>query len=88
MLAHSALGPLFDLPTVLTSSSDSGPNGLLLKEIVDMHPNATLVQRQGEVNAWDNKAFREAVKATGKKQLIIGGIVTEVCKFLLGWISQ
>ncbi|PLB45839.1 isochorismatase family hydrolase [Aspergillus steynii IBT 23096] len=83
MLAHSALGPLFDLPTVLTTSSDQGPNGLMLKEIVDMHPNATLVQRQGEVNAWDNKAFREAVKATGKKQLIIGGIVTEVCTAFL-----
>ena len=79
MLAHAAVGNVFDLPTVLTTSSDTGPNGLLLKEIRDMHPNATLVQRQGEVNAWDNEEFRAAVRATGKKQLIIGGIVTEVC---------
>lgn len=80
MLAHAALGNVFNLPTVLTSSSDSGPNGLLLKEITEMHPNATLVRRQGEVNAWDNADFRAAVRATGKKQLIIGGIVTEVCR--------
>lgn len=85
MLAHSSIGNVFDLPTVLTSSSDTGPNGLLLKEITDMHPNATFVRRQGEVNAWDNEDFRKAVKATGKKQLIIGGIVTEVCKIL--WYS-
>lgn len=52
----------------------------MLKEIIDMHPNATFVRRQGEVNAWDNADFRAAVKATGKKQLIISGIVTEVCK--------
>lgn len=80
MLAHASIGNVFDLPTVLTSSSDSGPNGLLLKEITEMHPNATFVRRQGEVNAWDNEDFRKAVKATGKKQLIIGGIVTEVCE--------
>lgn len=87
ILGHAALGNVFNLPTVLTSSSDAGPNGLMLKEIIDMHPNATFVRRQGEVNAWDNADFRAAVKATGKKQLIIAGIVTEVCKwrcFLLG----
>ncbi|KAJ5661144.1 uncharacterized protein N7484_000516 [Penicillium longicatenatum] len=83
ILAHAALGNVFNLPTVLTTSSDSGPNGLMLKEIMDMHPNATLVRRQGEVNAWDNKDFRAAVKALGKKQLIIGGIVTEVCTSFL-----
>ncbi|KAJ5676630.1 uncharacterized protein N7477_002263 [Penicillium maclennaniae] len=83
MLGHAAIGKVFDLPTVLTSSSDVGPNGLLLKEIVEMHPNATFVHRQGEVNAWDNADFRAAVRATGKKQLIIGGIVTEVCTAFL-----
>ncbi|KAJ5188028.1 hypothetical protein N7491_004351 [Penicillium cf. griseofulvum] len=83
ILGHAALGNVFNLPTVLTSSSDSGPNGLLLKEITEMHPNATFVRRQGEVNAWDNADFRAAVKATGKKQLIIAGIVTEVCTSFL-----
>jgi isochorismate hydrolase len=81
MLAHAALGNLFDLPVVMTTSSDAGPNGLMIKEVVDLNPNVTIVHRQGEVNAWDNAEFRAAVKATGKKQLIIGGIVTEVCTF-------
>lgn len=48
-----------------------------------MHPTAPYIKRQGEVNAWDNAEFRAAVEATGKKQLIIGGIVTEVCQFVL-----
>ena len=51
------------------------------KEIIEMHPNAPLIKRNGEVNAWDNPDFKAAVEATGRKQIILGGIVTEVCKF-------
>ena len=43
-----------------------------------MHPNAALVKRNGEVNAWDNAEFRAAVQATGKKQVILAGITTDV----------
>jgi hypothetical protein len=46
-----------------------------------MHPNAPFIKRQGEVNAWDNADFRAAVKATGKKQVILAGIVTDVSFF-------
>lgn len=83
ILAHAALGKVFDLPTVLTSSAETGPNGPLPKEIVAMHPNAPLIKRNGEVNAWDNKDFRAAVRATGKKQVIMAGIVTDVCTAFL-----
>ena len=47
-----------------------------------MHPNAPIIHRQGEVDAWDNPDVRAAVNATGKKQIILGGIVTEVCKLI------
>ncbi|KAL4880653.1 Isochorismatase-like protein [Aspergillus karnatakaensis] len=83
MLAHASLGKAFGLPVVITTSSDTGPNGLLLKEIREMYPDVAIVHRQGEVNAWDNAAFRDAVRATGKQQLIVGGIVTEVCTAFL-----
>lgn len=43
-----------------------------------MHPDAPFIKRTGEVNAWDNSDFRAAVKATGKKQVIVAGIVTDV----------
>ncbi|TVY82850.1 putative hydrolase [Lachnellula suecica] len=83
ILAHAAIGNLFDLPTILTTSADTGPNGALPKEIIAMHPTAPFIHRQGEVNAWDNADFRAAVEATGKKQVILGGIVTEVCTAFL-----
>lgn len=56
----------------------SGPNGPLLPEIAAMYPNVTIVRRGGEINAWDNADFRAAVKATGKGQVIVGGITTDV----------
>ncbi len=34
---------------------------------------------KGEINAWDNPEFVAAVKATGRKTLIIAGTITSVC---------
>jgi len=48
-----------------------------------MHPTAPLIRRQGEVDAWDSPEFRAAVRATGKRQIILAGIVTEVCTSFL-----
>ncbi|WP_371358970.1 isochorismatase family protein, partial [Salmonella sp. E393-2] len=56
-----------------------GPNGPLIPEIHEAAPHAQYVARKGEINAWDNPEFVAAVKATGKKQLIIAGVVTDVC---------
>ncbi|KIJ43918.1 hypothetical protein M422DRAFT_47735 [Sphaerobolus stellatus SS14] len=47
-----------------------------------MHPKAPFIKRGGEVNAWDNKDFRDAVRTTGKKQVIVAGIVTDGCTVL------
>ncbi len=44
-----------------------------------MYPGAPLIKRQGEVDAWDNADFRAAIKATNRTQIIIAGIVTDVC---------
>ncbi|KAJ7281801.1 ycaC protein [Mycena rebaudengoi] len=83
IFAHAATGKVFNLPTILTTSAETGPNGPLPREIIEMHPNAPFIKRQGEVNAWDNADFRAAVKATGKKQVILAGIVTDVCTTFL-----
>jgi nicotinamidase-related amidase len=85
VLAHAALGPLFSLPTIMTTSAETGPNGPLPKEILEMYEgkDAPLIKRNGEVNAWDNEEFRAAVEKTGRKQIILGGIVTEVCTMFL-----
>ncbi|MBP6116557.1 MAG: hydrolase [Neisseriaceae bacterium] len=79
VLALADLAAYFNLPTLLTTSFEDGPNGPLMPELTQRFPDAPYIARPGQINAWDNQDFVEAVKATGKKQLIIAGVVTEVC---------
>ncbi len=79
VLALAALAKYFNLPTILTTSFEQGPNGPLVPELKTFFPDAPYIARPGQINAWDNEDFVNAVKATGKKQLIIAGVVTEVC---------
>jgi nicotinamidase-related amidase len=79
VLALADAAKYFNLPTILTTSFENGPNGPLLPELKAMFPDAPYIARPGQINAWDNADFVQAVKATGKKQLIIAGVVTEVC---------
>ncbi|WP_369959809.1 isochorismate family cysteine hydrolase YcaC [Pseudomonas benzenivorans] len=79
VLALADLAKYFELPTILTTSFESGPNGPLVPELKELFPDAPYIARPGQINAWDNEDFLAAVKATGRKQLIIAGVVTEVC---------
>lgn len=79
VLALAAAAKYFNLPTILTTSFEDGPNGPLVPELKQLFPDAPYIARPGQINAWDNEDFVKAVKATGKKQLIIAGVVTEVC---------
>ncbi|KAI1342138.1 Isochorismatase hydrolase [Xylariaceae sp. FL0016] len=83
MYAHAELGKIFDLPVVMSTSAETGPNGPLPDEFLEWYPDAPLIKRQGEVNAWDNPEFRAAVVAANKSQIIVGGIVTDVCTTFL-----
>ncbi|TKA61043.1 hypothetical protein B0A55_11001 [Friedmanniomyces simplex] len=80
MLAHAGIGKLFDLPVFMSTSAQQGPNGPLPKEILDMDPDAPLVTRQGEVDAWDNAEFRATVKAANKSQIIVSALRRTSCR--------
>lgn len=79
VLALADLAAYFKLPTILTTSFEDGPNGPLMPELKAKFPDAPFIPRPGQINAWDNEDFVKAIKATGRKQLIIAGVVTEVC---------
>ncbi|WP_064572925.1 isochorismate family cysteine hydrolase YcaC [Cupriavidus gilardii] len=79
VLALADLAAYFKLPTILTTSFEDGPNGPLVQELKDKFPDAPYIARPGNINAWDNEDFVKEVKATGRKQLIVAGVVTEVC---------
>lgn len=77
--ALAKMATLTKMPVITTASVPQGPNGPLIPEIHKYAPHATYVARRGEINAWDNPEFVAAVKATGRKQLIIAGTITSVC---------
>lgn len=79
VLALADAAKYFELPTILTTSFEQGPNGPLIPELKAQFPEAPYIARPGQINAWDNAEFVNAIKATGKKQLLIAGVVTEVC---------
>ena len=79
VLALADVANFFKLPTILTTSFEDGPNGPLVPELIERFPKAPYIARPGQINAWDNEEFLAAVKATGRKQLLIAGVVTDVC---------
>lgn len=66
VLAVANAAKYFNLPTILTTSFETGPNGPLVPELKEIHPDAPFIPRPGQINAWDNEDFVKAVKATGK----------------------
>ncbi|AXK84167.1 hydrolase [Pseudolabrys taiwanensis] len=67
----------FGVPTILTSViAERG--GLIFPQITDVFPGQEVIDRTF-VNTWEDKKVVDAVKATGRKQLIIAGLWTEVC---------
>ncbi|DBA02139.1 TPA: LOW QUALITY PROTEIN: hypothetical protein N0F65_011206 [Lagenidium giganteum] len=74
-----ALANAAELPTILATSFETGPNSSILPELLEIFPEVPLIARPGQTNAWDDAKFVQAVKATGKQQLTIAGVVTEVC---------
>jgi nicotinamidase-related amidase len=77
--ALAKMATLCKMPVITTASVPQGPNGPLIPEIHANAPHAKYVARKGEINAWDNPEFVAAVKATGRKTLIIAGTITSVC---------
>ncbi|WP_028113761.1 isochorismatase family protein [Ferrimonas kyonanensis] len=78
-LARSAI--VTGMPLILTSSQEDQVQGPLFDELIDTAPEAyaNRVQRAGIVDAMKDANFANAVSATGRNNLIIAGITTDVC---------
>lgn len=64
----------FKLPAIITTSASDGPNGPVLPVITETLPDAPVISRPGEINAWGNAEFVAAVEKTGRKKLIVAGV--------------
>lgn len=80
-LALAKAAKILNLPVVLTSSQEDRIQQPLMPELAELLPEAytARVKREGIVNAWDDPNFKAEVKKTKRKQLIMGGVTTDVC---------
>jgi nicotinamidase-related amidase len=67
----------FNVPTILTTVV-ANRGGFLFPQIAEVFPGQEIIDRTF-INTWEDKTVVDAVKATGRKQLIIAGLWTEVC---------
>jgi nicotinamidase-related amidase len=70
---------LAKIPTFTTASVPDGPNGPLIPEIHQFNPDAVYIPRTGQINAWDNPKWVEAIEKTKRKTLLVAGTLTSVC---------
>jgi nicotinamidase-related amidase len=73
------LAKIYKIPSVITTSAENGPNGPKLPEVVALLPNAPYIKRNGQINAWEDPAFVDAIKKTGRTKIVMSGITTDVC---------
>ncbi len=72
---------VFDVPTLITTVETEAFSGYTYPEILDVMPDAPLLERTS-MNSWDDQKVRDALAvnaAEGRKKVIVAGLWTEVC---------
>ncbi len=68
----------FNVPGVLTAVETESFSGYVWPQLLDVFPGQPVVERSS-MNSWDDPGFRKAIEATGRKNIIMTGLWTEVC---------
>ncbi len=79
VIALAKTAKIHKVPVVITTSAEDGPNGPFLPEVLALHPDAPLISRPGQINAWENADFVKAIEQTGRRKIVMSGITTDVC---------
>ena len=69
---------VFDIPTIITTVETESFSGRTYPEILDVFPDHPILERTS-MNSWDDQKVRDALKANGRKKVIVAGLWTEVC---------
>ncbi len=68
----------FNIPTVLSSVETESFSGYTWPQLLDIFPGQPVIERTS-MNSWDDAGFRKAIEATGRKNILMCGLWTEVC---------
>ncbi|SMO64410.1 hydrolase [Paracoccus laeviglucosivorans] len=72
---------VFGIPTTITTVETESFSGQTYPELLDVFPDAALLERTS-MNSWDDQKVRDALAkaaADGRKKIVVSGLWTEVC---------
>lgn len=77
-VALAKAAKVFDIPTIITTVETESFSGNTYPELLDVFPGQDILERTS-MNSWDDQKVRDALKANGKKKVVVAGLWTEVC---------
>jgi nicotinamidase-related amidase len=77
VIALAKLAKVFKVPTILSTVIEER-GGYLIKGLQDVFPDQKPINRTF-INAWEDPKVTDAVKKTGRKQLVLAALYTEIC---------
>ncbi|MCQ9376058.1 hypothetical protein NMQ14_17560, partial [Methyloversatilis sp. XJ19-13] len=92
VLATADLAKYFQLPTILTTSFEQGPNGPLMPELKEMFTDAPYVARPGQINrglfsvGLSNAPWADALQSKAQRRRLTGR-QSRICNAAMEGIS-
>jgi nicotinamidase-related amidase len=77
-VALAKAAKVFEIPTIITTVETESFSGHTYPELLDVFPNNDILERSS-MNSWDDQKVRDALKANGRKKVVVAGLWTEVC---------
>ena len=77
-VALAKAGKVFNIPTIITTVETESFSGHTYPELLDVFPGKEILERTS-MNSWDDQKVRDALKANGRKKVVVAGLWTEVC---------
>jgi len=78
VLVLAKAAKIFGVPVILSAVESQEVTGNITPKLLDLFPDQTPIERSS-MNSWESKEFVAAVKKTGRKNLIIAALWSEVC---------
>jgi nicotinamidase-related amidase len=77
-VALAKAAKVFKIPTIITTVETESFSGHTYPELLDVFPGQKILERTS-MNSWDDQKVRDALKANGRKKVVVAGLWTEVC---------
>ena len=77
-VALAKAAKVFNIPAIITTVETESFSGNTYPELLDVFPGQDILERTS-MTSWDDQKVRDALKANGKKKVVVAGLWTEVC---------